>query len=91
MKGRTIGDGEREGETKEGEKCGGRGEKKKKKEGRVIFTMQSKALFKMICLGPGAASTRRSPPGVQLPSALVRQTRGEFSIHQGSNNPTAEV
>lgn len=32
MKGRTIGDGEREGETKEGEKCGGRREKKK--EGR---------------------------------------------------------
>lgn len=36
MKGRTIGDGEREGETKEGEKCGGRGEKKKKKrEGKA--------------------------------------------------------
>lgn len=63
----------------------------KKKEGRVIFTMQSKALFKMICLGLGAASTWRSPPGVQLPSALVRQMRGEFSIHQGSNNPTAEI
>lgn len=29
MKGRTIGDGEREGETKEKEKCGGRGEKKR--------------------------------------------------------------
>lgn len=34
MKGRTIRDGEREGETKEGEKCGGRGEKKRGKERR---------------------------------------------------------
>lgn len=34
MKGRTIGDEEREGETREGEKCGGRGEKKER-EGKV--------------------------------------------------------
>lgn len=53
------------------------GKKKKKRERRVTFTMQSKAQFKMIRLGMGAASTGHAGPQVQLSSTFMMSS----SIH----------
>lgn len=56
--------------------------KKKKKRGRVAFTMQSEASFKMSCLGVGTAITGHGSPGVQLPSTFVLMSS---SIHLQSH------
>lgn len=60
---------------KKGEK---RDKEKKKERGRVAFTMQSEAPFKMICLGVGTAITGSASPGVQLPSTFLLMSS---SIH----------
>lgn len=64
---------------------------KKKKEGRVAFTMQSEASFKMICLGVGTASTGHTSPGVQLPSTFVLMSSSSIHLQSHPSWPGSPI